>query len=115
MLPLVKVGLPKSELLMPSLERVLYSGQIAEGEQVYEFEEKFGKHFGLPNILAGRSVVPEILQDQAPPENLAEALVKLYEDKENAALVAEAFTEIHLQLRHNTAEKAANAVIECLN
>lgn len=52
MLPLVKVGLPKSELLMPSLERVLYSGQIAEGEQVYEFEEKFGKHFGLPNILA---------------------------------------------------------------
>ncbi|MEN9481078.1 MAG: hypothetical protein RLZZ298_2473, partial [Pseudomonadota bacterium] len=36
-------------------------------------------------------------------------------DKENAALVAEAFTEIHLQLRQNTAEKAANAVIECLN
>ncbi|MBK7462604.1 MAG: lipid-A-disaccharide synthase [Betaproteobacteria bacterium] len=70
---------------------------------------------GLPNILAGRSVVPEILQDEATPENLAEALVKLYEDKENAEAVAEAFTEIHLQLRQNTAEKAANAVIECLN
>ena len=70
---------------------------------------------GLPNILAGRSVVPEILQDEATPENLAEALVKLYEDKENAEAVAEAFTGIHLQLRQNTAEKAANAVIECLN
>ncbi|MBI2278113.1 MAG: lipid-A-disaccharide synthase [Dechloromonas sp.] len=70
---------------------------------------------GLPNILAGRSIVPEILQDEATPENLAEALVKLYEDKENAAAVAEAFTDIHLQLRQNTAEKAANAVIECLN
>jgi lipid-A-disaccharide synthase len=70
---------------------------------------------GLPNILAGRSVVPEILQEQATPENLAEALVKLYEDKENAAAVAEAFTEIHHQLRQNTAEKAANAVIKCLN
>ena len=70
---------------------------------------------GLPNILAGRSVVPEILQNEATPENLAEALVKLYEDKENAEAVAEAFTEIHLQLRQNTAEKAANAVIECLN
>jgi len=70
---------------------------------------------GLPNILAGRSVVPEILQDDATPENLAEALVRLYEDKENAEAVAEAFTEIHLQLRQNTAEKAANAVIECLN
>ena len=70
---------------------------------------------GLPNILAGRWVVPEILQDQATPDNLAEALVKLYEDKANAEAVAEAFTEIHLQLRQNTAEKAANAVIECLN
>lgn len=70
---------------------------------------------GLPNILAGRSVVPEILQDEATPENLAEALVKLYEDKENAEAVADAFTEIHLQLRQNTAEKAAYAVIECLN
>ena len=70
---------------------------------------------GLPNILAGRSVVPEILQEQATPENLAEALVKLYEDKENAAAVAEAFTEIHHQLRQNTAEKAANAVIKCLS
>ncbi|KAB2921964.1 MAG: lipid-A-disaccharide synthase [Dechloromonas sp.] len=70
---------------------------------------------GLPNILAGREVVPEILQDQATPENLAEALVKLYEDKDNARAVADTFTDIHLQLRQNTAEKAANAVIECLN
>lgn len=70
---------------------------------------------GLPNILAGRSVVPEVLQDQATPENLAAALVNLYEDKENAEAVAEAFTDIHLQLRQNTAEKAANAVIACLN
>jgi lipid-A-disaccharide synthase len=69
---------------------------------------------GLPNILAGRAVVPEILQDQATPENLAEALLALYEDDENARAVAEAFTDIHLQLRQNTAEKAANAVIECL-
>jgi len=72
-------------------------------------------YVGLPNILAGRFVVPEILQDEATPENLAEALVKLYEDKENAEAVEEAFTDIHLQLRQNTAEKAANAVIECLN
>ena len=72
-------------------------------------------YVGLPNILAGRFVVPEILQDAATPENLAEALVKLYEDKENAAAVAEAFTDIHLQLRQNNAEKAAAAVIACLN
>lgn len=72
-------------------------------------------YVGLPNVLAGRFVVPEILQDQATPENLAEALIKLYEDKENAAAVEEAFTDIHWQLRQNTAEKAANAVVACLN
>ena len=59
--------------------------------------------------------MPEILQEKATPENLAEALVKLYGDKENAEAVEAAFTDIHLQLRQNTAEKAARAVIECLN
>ncbi len=71
-------------------------------------------YVGLPNILAGRFVVPEILQDEATAENLAEALVKLYQDKENAEAVEAAFTELHLQLRQNTAEKAAQAVIQCL-
>ena len=72
-------------------------------------------YVGLPNVLAGRFVVPEILQDEATPENLAEALVTLYRDKDNAEAVAAASTDIHLQLRQNTAEKAARAVIECLN
>ncbi len=72
-------------------------------------------YVGLPNVLAGRFVVPEILQDEATPENLAEALVKLYGDKENAEAVEEAFTDIHLQLRQNTADRAARAVIECLS
>lgn len=72
-------------------------------------------YVGLPNVLSGRFVVPEILQDEATPENLAEALVKLYEDKDNAEAVEEAFTELHLRLRQNTADKAARAVVECLN
>ena len=72
-------------------------------------------YVGLPNVLAGRFVVPEILQDEATPENLAQALVTLYEDKANAAAIEEVFTEIHLQLRQNTAEKAAGAVLACLN
>ena len=52
MLPLVKVGLPPAKELMPALESVLYSGQIAEGQQVSQFEERFSDHFHLPNVLA---------------------------------------------------------------
>ncbi len=71
-------------------------------------------YVGLPNVLCGRFVVPEILQDAATPENLAEALNQLYVDKENSAAIEAAFTDLHLQLRQNTAEKAAQAVLECL-
>ncbi len=71
-------------------------------------------YVGLPNVLCGRFVVPEILQGAATPENLAEALNQLYVDKENSAAIEAAFTDLHLQLRQNTAEKAAQAVLECL-
>lgn len=71
-------------------------------------------YVGLPNVLCGRFVVPEILQDAATPENLAEALNQLYVNKENSAAIEAAFTDLHLQLRQNTAEKAAQAVLECL-
>lgn len=72
-------------------------------------------YVGLPNILAGRFVVPEILQDEATPDKLAEALVKLYEDKEGAVELEQVFSDIHRQLKQNTAEKAARAVLECLH
>jgi perosamine synthetase len=52
MIPLVKVGFPPRSLLMPALEDVLYSGQVAEGQKVYDFEEEFASQFGLPNALA---------------------------------------------------------------
>ena len=37
---------------MPRLRDVLYSGQISEGEQVYEFESKFASFVGLPQVLS---------------------------------------------------------------
>jgi len=52
MIPLVKVALPNKKKLLPELEKILYSGMIAEGEAVYEFERQFGSHFGLNNVLA---------------------------------------------------------------
>ncbi|RPA63843.1 DegT/DnrJ/EryC1/StrS family aminotransferase [Shewanella frigidimarina] len=52
MIPLVKVGLPSKENLMPQLEDILYSGMIGEGDAVYEFEKRFQKMFGVPNSIA---------------------------------------------------------------
>lgn len=50
--PLVKVAMPPRDQLMPALESVLYSGMVAEGEHVYQFEAQFGETFGLTHVLA---------------------------------------------------------------
>ena len=47
MIPLVKTFLPPSEVLMPKLQRVLYSGYIAQGEEVELFEREFEKYIGF--------------------------------------------------------------------
>ena len=52
---LFKVHLPPRDVLMPELERVLYSGQIGEGETVKQFEAEFGRFAGNPNILSFHS------------------------------------------------------------
>lgn len=71
-------------------------------------------YVGLPNILAGKFVVPEFIQDDATAENLAQALLNLYADKASCERISEVFREIHLQLKQNTAEKAASAILDCL-
>jgi len=69
---------------------------------------------GLPNILAGRFVVPEFLQDDATPENLAQALGNLVVDTQVKERLANLFADMHRQLRQNTAEKAADAILSLL-
>ena len=54
-IPLVKVAMPSRERLMPALEKVLYSGMVAEGESVYSFEAKFAQAFELANVVATSS------------------------------------------------------------
>jgi len=44
MIPLVKPYIAPREELIPELEKVIYSGYIAEGEFVYKFEDEFGKY-----------------------------------------------------------------------
>lgn len=52
MIPLVKPFIAPANEMMPEIEKVLYSGYIAEGEKVYEFESKFQKWIGNPYCLS---------------------------------------------------------------
>ncbi|MBX9849487.1 MAG: lipid-A-disaccharide synthase [Rhodocyclaceae bacterium] len=70
---------------------------------------------GLPNILAGEFIVPEFLQDEATPENMAQALGNLIVDKAARKRIIDVFHRIHLTLRQGTAERAAAAILPYLN
>ena len=69
---------------------------------------------GLPNILAGKAVVPELLQGDATPEKLADAALRLVNDKSLQEDIRREFTAIHHMLQQNTDEKAAQAVLGLL-
>jgi lipid-A-disaccharide synthase len=71
-------------------------------------------YVGMPNILAGERLVPELLQDEATPAALASALVELWRDKAARERQVERFHEFHHLLRQNTADKAADAVLGVL-
>ena len=69
---------------------------------------------GLPNILAGRFVVPELVQEHATAENLAQALANLIGDPPVRRDLAEVFARMHRDLRQGSAERTSSAVLEVL-
>lgn len=71
-------------------------------------------YIGLPNILAGEFVVPELLQHDATAENLAQALLNALNDSVVGARLAQRFSAMHRELKCNTAEQAAKAVLPLL-
>ncbi|MDD5384891.1 MAG: lipid-A-disaccharide synthase [Gallionella sp.] len=76
--------------------------------------KRYQPYFGLPNILCERFVVPELIQEDATPENLTQALLNLVNDKEAVAQLEEVFHALHQTLRQNTAQKAASAILPYL-
>lgn len=69
-------------------------------------------HVGLPNILLGKAAVPELLQHDAVPEKLAQAVADWYDCPEAVAALEQDFHALHLLLKKDTAALAAAAVLE---
>lgn len=51
MIPIIKPYLPPREIVMPRIEQTLYSGYIAEGETVVQFEKELGELLDNPYCL----------------------------------------------------------------
>jgi lipid-A-disaccharide synthase len=68
-------------------------------------------YFALPNLLAERMLVPELIQHAATPEALAQALAPLLND---GVVQTEGFGVIHRALRRDASAQAAEAVLKLL-
>ncbi len=70
---------------------------------------------GLPNILCHEWVVPELLQDLATPQALANATLSLLNDAARMDSIRKRFTVLHESLRCDTQSLAARAVMRLLS
>ncbi|MGV8078547.1 MAG: lipid-A-disaccharide synthase [Syntrophales bacterium] len=64
-------------------------------------------HIGLPNIIAGRTIVPELIQGEASPERIAEEVLPLLTDSRRRTAMTDAFVEVRRKL--GTGGAARNA------
>ena len=71
-------------------------------------------YYGLPNILAGEFVVPEIIQADATPQNLSQALLNLFADEPVRMRLARRFGAMSDSLRRGAARHAAQAILPLL-
>ena len=76
------------------------------------------KYVSLPNLLADEMLVPELIQEDCNPTNLAEKLsLYLSEDKsavQNRHALLQRFAELHQMIQCNADQQAAQAVIDLL-
>lgn len=68
----------------------------------------------LPNVLAGERLVPELMQHDCTPQNLADAILRWLRDPAAVDMLQPRFQQLHLQLRQDASAQAAGVVAELL-
>ncbi|BCG26423.1 lipid-A-disaccharide synthase [Pseudomonas tohonis] len=100
-----------------TLEALLYKRPMVVAYKVapmtYRILKRLVKspYVSLPNLLAQRLLVPELLQDAATPEALAQTLVPLLDGGD---VQTEGFDRIHRTLRLDASKEAAGAVLDLI-
>jgi len=69
-------------------------------------------YVSLPNLLAGKALVPELLQDAATSKALFQEIQKILTNTPDLVAMTETWKALHLQLRRNASETAARAVLD---
>lgn len=70
------------------------------------------KYVSLPNILAGKAIIPELLQNDCTPENIAKQILPLLTG--DNTVLKQTFLTLHQQIRCHADEQAAKAVLDVI-
>ncbi|WIG55069.1 MAG: lipid-A-disaccharide synthase [Rhodanobacteraceae bacterium] len=107
-----------------ALEAMLAKRPMVVGYRIAALTHALVKGFGmlktnlyaLPNVLAGRMLVPELMQRDCTPEKLADAVTALFRDKHQRDELIRAFERMHLALHKGggAAASAARAIDDML-
>ncbi|MBS0214651.1 MAG: lipid-A-disaccharide synthase [Proteobacteria bacterium] len=105
-----------------ALEAMLAKRPMVIGHRISPTTYRIVKLFGLlksrfvslPNVLAGRELVPECLQDDCTPQRLSSELLRWLRDPSAFAAVEPEFVRIHEELRRDASHQAALAIGELL-
>lgn len=71
--------------------------------------------YSLPNALAGEALVPELMQRDCTPENIAAAVLGWFNNPERMHALQPRFAQIHAELRCDASARAAEAIAELLD
>lgn len=66
--------------------------------------------YALPNVLAGTTIAPELMQDDCTPARLAEAVLAWFGDPAAVLALEPVYRDLHLALRRDASASAADAV-----
>ena len=103
-----------------SLEVALYKKPMVIAYKMMRASWEIMRHMGyqpwigLPNILARDYLVPELLQNAASPEALAEAMWQQLSDVPGRLRLVQRFTDMHHSLLRDSAQESANAVMQVI-
>jgi lipid-A-disaccharide synthase len=70
--------------------------------------------YSLPNILASKTLVPELMQDDCTPQALADALAPMLRARALPAATLQEFIRLHESLRGDANHNAASAIADLL-
>ena len=104
-----------------TLETMLYKKPMVIGYQMSKLTAIIVKHMlktkfvGLPNILADKAIVPELLQENFTANQVAQALQRFFDDQEYTQEIKATFHSLHKLLMLDADRKVSDEIINLLD